>query len=311
MARNPHIEKFSSAGFCLLTCMLIGLTQAEAQVRGLYPLGISATNSGVTPEPGFSFSSYLAIYTRNKLKGPHGEVTATGEQSVTMDLNTLGWVSKKEILGGAKFSMLASIPVANNSLTNDLTGPISGGSGLADSFYQPFILGWNKKRIAVRTTYGFLAPTGSYKLGANDNVGSGYWTHIVSSGQTFFLTKNKATTLSTFQMYEWHTTQKGTNIHPGQTMNLDYSLMQAIAIRDKIRLQFGLVGYNQWQTTDKTGPTITLEQSKAHYRANALGFATNLNLPAKVNVGFKYFQEFGNINTFQGYSVQAVAGIRF
>jgi len=311
MARNPHIEKISSAGFCLLTCMLIGLTQAEAQVRGLYPLGISATNSGVTPEPGFSFSSYLAIYTRNKLKGPHGEVTATGEQSVTMDLNTLGWVSKKEILGGAKFSMLASIPVANNSLTNDLTGPISGGSGLADSFYQPFILGWNKKRIAVRTTYGFLAPTGSYKLGANDNVGSGYWTHIVSSGQTFFLTKNKATTLSTFQMYEWHTTQKGTNIHPGQTMNLDYSLMQAIAIRDKIRLQFGLVGYNQWQTTDKTGPTISLEQSKAHYSANALGFATNLNLPAKVNVGFKYFQEFGNINTFQGYSVQAVAGIRF
>ena len=311
MARNPHIEKISSAGFCLLACMLIGLTQAEAQVRGLYPLGISATNSGVTPEPGFSFSSYLAIYTRNKLKGPHGEVTATGEQSVTMDLNTLGWVSKKEILGGAKFSMLASIPVANNSLTNDLTGPISGGSGLADSFYQPFILGWNKKRIAVRTTYGFLAPTGSYKLGANDNVGSGYWTHIVSSGQTFFLTKNKATTLSTFQMYEWHTTQKGTNIHPGQTMNLDYSLMQAIAIRDKIRLQFGLVGYNQWQTTDKTGPTITLEQSKARYRANALGFATNLNLPAKVNVGFKYFQEFGNINTFQGYSVQAVAGIRF
>jgi len=291
--------------------MLIGLTQTEAQVRGLYPLGISATNSGVTPEPGFSFSSYLAIYTRNKLKGPHGEVTATGEQSVTMDLNTLGWVSKKEILGGAKFSMLASIPVANNSLTNDLTGPISGGSGLADSFYQPFILGWNKKRIAVRTTYGFLAPTGSYKLGANDNVGSGYWTHIVSSGQTFFLTKNKATTLSTFQMYEWHTTQKGTNIHPGQTMNLDYSLMQWLPLNERVRLQFGLVGYNQWQTTDKTGPTITLEQAKAHYKVNALGFAANLNLPAKVSVGFKYFKEFSNRSTFEGYSVQLFGGIKF
>jgi len=292
MATHPNIRKICFAGFYFLMCVLIELTQADAQVRGLYPLGISATNSGVTHEPGFSFSSYLAIYTRNKLKGPNGEVTATGKQSVVMDLNTLAWVSKKEILGGAHFSMMASIPVANNSLTNDLTGPISGGSGLADSFYQPFVLGWNKKRIAVRTTYGFLAPTGSYKLGANDNVGSGYWTHIVSSGQTFFLTKNKATTLSTFQMYEWHTTQKGTNIHPGQTMNLDYSLMQAIPIREKIRLQIGLVGYNTWQTTDKTGPTITLEQSKAHYEANALGFATNLNLPAKVNVGFKYFQEF-------------------
>jgi hypothetical protein len=311
MARNPNFEKLWPAGFYLFTCMLLGLTQAEAQVRGLYPLGISATNSGVTPEPGFSFSSYLAIYTRNKFKGPNGEVTATGRQSVVMDLNTLAWVSKKQILGGAHFSMMASIPVANNSLTNDLTGPISRGSGLADSFYQPFVLGWNKKRFAIRTTYGFLAPTGSYKLGASDNVGSGYWTHIVSSGQTFFLTKNKATTLSTFQMYEWHTTQKGTNIHPGQTMNLDYSLMQAMPIRKSISLQVGLVGYNTWQTTDKTGPTITPEQSKAYYQANSLGFATNLTLPAKVNVGFKYFREFGNRNTFQGYSVQAVAGIRF
>ena len=311
MAGNPSIKKIWSAGFSVFVWVMFGLTHVEAQVRGLYPLGISATNSGVTAPPGFSFSTYLAVYTRSKFKGPNGEVTATGRQSVLMDLNTLAWVSKKKILGGANFSAMASIPVANNSLTNDLTGPVSGGAGLADSFYQPFILGWNKKRIAVRTTYGFLAPTGSYTLGANNNVGSGYWTHIVSSGQTFFLTKSKATTISTFQMYEWHTEQKGTKIHPGQTMNIDYSVMHAIPIREKIRLQIGMVGYNTWQTTDKTGPTITPEQSKAYYQANALGFATNLSLPAKGNIGFKYFQEFGNRNTFQGYSIQAVAGFRF
>ena len=109
------MEKLWSAGFCVLACLIIGLTQVEAQVRGLYPLGISATNSGVTPEPGFSFSSYLAIYTRNKLKGPNGEVTATGKQSVVMDLNTLAWVSKKKILGGAHFSMLASIAFSARS----------------------------------------------------------------------------------------------------------------------------------------------------------------------------------------------------
>src|SRR5436190_5821089 len=253
MARNPNLERISSAGSCIFACLFIGLIQAEAQVRGLYPLGISATNSGVTPDPGFSLSSYLAIYTRNKLKDAHGHVTATGRQSVVMDLNSLGWVGKKLILGGARFSMIATIPVANNSLTNDLTGPVSGGSGLADSFYQPFILGWNKQRFAIRTTYGFLAPTGSFTVGANDNVGSGYWTHIVSSGQTVYLTKSKKTNFSTFQMYEWHTTQRGTNIHPGQTLSLDYSLMHSVNARDILRLQFGLVGYNQWQTTDKTG----------------------------------------------------------
>jgi len=311
MQRRPNTERIRSAGLFILAYALIGLAHAGAQVRGVYPLGISATNSGVTPAPGFSVSSYLAIYTRNKFRGAHGEILATGKQSVNMDLNTLSWVSKKEMLGGARFSMTATIPIANNSLTNDLTGPVSGGGGLADSYYQPFILGWNKERFAVRAVYGFLAPTGSYKVGANDNVGSGYWTHVLSSGQTFFLTKSKSTSLSTFQMYEWHTTQKGTNIHPGQTMNLDYSLMHWLPLSEKVRLQLGLVGYNQWQTTDKTGPTITLEQAKARYKVNALGFAANLNLPAKVSVGFKYFKEFSNRSTFEGYSVQLFGGIKF
>src|SRR5688500_9441205 len=157
-------------------CALVLAAPARAQNRGVYPLGMSATNSGVTPEPGFSYVNQLLIYSRDKSKGPNGEVLATGSNSVVMDMNTLAWVSKKKILG-AKFSMTATLPVARNSLTSDFTGPVSGGAGFADSYYQPFILGWEKERVAVRAVYGFLAPTGSFKAGANDNVGSGYWTH--------------------------------------------------------------------------------------------------------------------------------------
>jgi hypothetical protein len=311
MARNLNYERIWSAGLYIVACALIGLTQAQAQVRGVYPLGMSATNSGVTPEPGFSYSNFLGIYTRNKFKGPQGEILATGNQSVVMDMNSLIWVSRKEILSGAKFSMSATLPIANNSLTSDITGRISGGGGFADSYYQPFILGWQKKRVAIRAVYGFLAPTGSFNVGANNNVGSGYWTHALSSGQTFFLTKNRTTTVSAFQMYEIHTTQESTKIHPGQTLNLDFSLMRSIALHGDRRLQVGLVGYNQWQTTDKTGPAITLEQAKAHYQVNALGFASSVNLLAKVNIGFKYFEEFSNRSTFQGYSVQISGSIKF
>jgi hypothetical protein len=309
MVRCLNLERIWSVGLCIVACTFIGLTQAQAQVRGVYPLGMSATNSGVTPQPGFTYSNFLGIYARDQFRGPRGEVLATGSQSVVMDMNSIIWVSRKEMLGGARFSMSATLPVANNSLTSDITGPVSGGGGFADSYYQPFILGWRKERVAVRAVYGFLAPTGSFKVGANDNVGSGYWTHAFSSGQTFFLTKN--TSISTFQMYEVHTKQKGTDIHPGQTMNLDYSLMQSLPLRGETRLQVGLVGYNQWQTTDKTGPTITPEQAKAHYRVNALGFGSSVNLPAKVNIGFKYFKEFSNRSTFQGYSVQLSGSISF
>src|SRR5688572_4115535 len=214
-------------GAGLFILPLVGLSwglllerQVRAQNRGVYPLGMSATNSGVTPEPGLTYANQLLIYSRDKSKGPNGEVLGTGSNAVVMDMNTLAWVSKKKILG-AKFSMTATIPIAKNSLTSDVAGSISGGGGLADSYYQPFILGWSESRFAIRAVYGFLAPTGRYRNGANDNVGSGYWTHAFSSGQTFYLTKNKATSISAFQMYEVHTTQQHTGIHPGDTLDLD------------------------------------------------------------------------------------------
>lgn len=295
----------------ILAYVLIAVSQIQAQVRGVYPAGMSATNSGVTPRSGFTYSNLLAIYARDQFRGAKGEILATGKQSVVMDLNSIIWVSKQEFLSGAKFSVSATLPVANNSLTSDVVGRISGAKGFADSYYQPFILGWNKKRVAMRAVYGFLAPTGRFEPNAEDNIGSGYWTHAVSSGQTVWLTQNKRTAVSAFQMYEFHTTQEGTEIRPGQTLNLDFSLTHSIPLRRSISLQVGMVGYNQWQTTDKSGPTITPEQAAAHYRVNALGFAANLNMPARVSVGVKYFKEFRNRSTFQGHSLQFAGAISF
>jgi hypothetical protein len=113
--------------------------------------------------------------------------------------------------------------------------------------------------------YGFLAPTGRFNVGANDNVGSGYWTHALSSGQTFYLSKDRATSISTFQMYEFHTTQHGTGNPSRRDLSLDYSVTHTIPVRP-VRLQVGLVGYNQFQTTDKSGPGITPEQASAPIR---------------------------------------------
>ena len=293
---------------------VVVLTPVQAQVRGVYPVGMSATNAGVTPEPGITYSNLFIFFSRDEERGSHGEILATGQNSILMDMNSFVWVSKKEMagLGGAVFSASATLPIANNSLTSDVNGPLSGGGGFADSYYQPFILGWRKQRVAIRAIYGFLAPTGRFSAGANTNVGSGYWTSVVSSGQTIYLNQNKATALSVFQMYEFHGTQQGTMVHPGQTFNLDYSLTHTFPLQRRVRLQFGLVGYGQWQTTDKHGPNITLAQAAAHYKVNALGFAANALLPEqKVSVGIKYFHEFECRSTFQGYTLQISAAITF
>lgn len=278
----------------------------------MYPVGMNATNAGVTPESGFTYSNLFIFNARDESKGSDGEVVATGSNGVMIDLNTFVWVSRGTMLGGAKLSATASPLVSNSSLASDTAGQLSAGGGFGDFFVQPLILGWQKDRIAFRTAYGELAPTGRFKAGASDNVGSGYWTHAPSSGTTLYLDNGKTTTISAFVMYEFHTVQKGTDIHPGQNADLDYSVAHTISINEETRLQLALVGYGQWQTTAKTGPGITAADSSARYKVNALGFASNVSLPArKTSLGLKCFKEFSNTSTYQGYTLQISGAVTF
>jgi hypothetical protein len=284
---------------------------ALAQNRGVYPLGLSAINSGVSAEPGLTYNNSFLFYSRSEQKGSGGEVLATGQQSVLLDMNTVLWASTQQIaaLGGARFSSAVTIPIANNSLSSSGQGAISGGGGLGDFYFQPVILGWRMERVDIRGIVGFLAPTGKFEAGATDNVGNGYWTPVLAAGQTFYLSDDKATTLSAFEMYEFHGTQSGTHIHPGETLDLDYSLMRAFTFAES-RLQLGLIGYGAWQTTAKTGPNMTPEQEAQRYRVNAIGAGLNYALPARrVTLSFKYFDEFSNQWTYQGYSLQISAGV--
>ena len=207
----------------------------------------------------------------------------------------------------------ATLPFAGNDFTTDIHGNISGGSGFADSYYVPFILGWNKERISVRLLYGFLAPTGRYAANASNNVGSRYWTHAISSGQTVLLSSDKKWALSTFEMYEFHTVQEGTQTHPGQTLDLDYSFGRNFTFpNSSFPLLVGLTGYEARQTTAHSGPAITPELAADRYAINAIGVASQFAFPNQpVNLGFKYFDEFANRSSFQGYSLQFTAVVNF
>jgi hypothetical protein len=272
---------------------------------------MSAINSGVLPETTFTYSNQFLLYTRDQAKDNEGHtLPVKGNQSVILDMNTIGWVSEERILG-ARYSASATLPFSKNDLTSDLEGNLSAGRGFADSYYLPVILGWSWARAAVRAMYGFLAPTGRFRVGENDNVGSGYWTHALSSGQTFYLAEKKRLSLSVFEMYEFHTTQEGTGIHPGETFDLDYSLLYLLAHTRRFQLQAGPAGYEQRQTTARTGPGISPSVSAERYAVNSLGFAVLGVFPKRTSVGIKYFKEFADRATFQGNSLQVVASIGF
>ena len=286
----------------MVLCVPVGA--ARAQNRGVYPLGMSAINSGITPASGLTYANQLLLYARDRAKDDAGNTVASGSNTVVMDMNTLTWVGDLRVLG-SRLSMSATIPVAKNSLTSDLNGPISGGSGLADSYWLPVILGWSHRTCQVRAMYGFLAPTGRFEAGASDNVGSGYWTHTLSSGQTWRPTGVSWLSASAFEMVEFHTRQKGTGVAPGETFDLDWSVMGVLGGNETWRLQAGLAGYEAWQLTMKTGPDVTPAELDDRYAINAIGFALAASFPKhRASAGFKYFSEFANRSTYEGWSVQ-------
>ena len=122
----------------LVGALVASVVPGQAQVRGVYPLGMNATNSGVTPGAGFTYANALLFYSRDQVRGRNGEVLATGRQYVLMDLNTLVWVSDKKLwfLGGAVPSASATLPVANNFQgvrePVDLPGLLAAACGRAE-----------------------------------------------------------------------------------------------------------------------------------------------------------------------------------
>ncbi len=304
--------KIVLVGVLLLAGSGLCLGQALPPVRGVYTPGFNATNSGVTPEPGLSYANFFMDYSFNQFRSAGGAIVAHNNAAVFIDTNALEWVSEKKILG-ANYTLAALLPFSNSSISSPTLGAIGGGGGFSDSFYQPLGLGWHFKRADIKVAYGFFAPTGRFTAGATDNTGTGYWTNSLIAGETVYLTENRATSVSAYQLYEFHTTQQGTNIRPGQTFNLDYSLMQILPLQRDMHtlLQFGLVGYGQWQTSNNRGPGVD-PANPAHYRVNAIGGAANVIMPVKkTSVGFKLFKEFANSSTVQGYSLHIVGSITF
>ena len=309
----------TTPGLLLGLALLAGAAPVQAQypppTRGQYTPGMSATNSGTLPGAGLSFANYFLFYSFDQLKDADGNaVTAvSGDAAVAIDVALLEWVSTKKLLGGT-YAAAVGVPFATSALSGANLGSLGGAGGVSNLYVQPLLLGWKLTRADLTAGYAFFAPTGKFTAGASDNVGTGYWTNAITAGQTIYLTKNKGTTLSAFEMYEFHGKQDGSDLTPGNTFDIDYSLMQFLPLNKEMTtlLQVGLVGYGQYQTTDATQADGTPFVVPGRYSVNALGGALNVLLPKRgVIIGFKYFGEMGNSSTVQGYSIQLNGAVTF
>jgi len=165
-----------------------------------------------------------------------------------------------------------------------------------------------------------MIPTGRYSPGASNNVGSGYFGNHLLTGTTYYVTKNKGTSVNFFTDWEVHGSRQGTNNTyktPGQAFTDEWGVGQILPLKKDLSqlLQVGVVGYDQWQVTDNGGQIpvgstgLTLPASVLpHYSVHAIGGQLTYILPKKnFSLFFKGYNEYsasshtlGNTFTFGG-----------
>jgi hypothetical protein len=301
----------------VLTCMFLGgASSALAQQKGQYVPGQFGLNAGVIPDPGFTYANLALNYSASQLNGPNGNSIPgiNGTYSFWVDENIFYYVPQHKFLGGY-FMPYVALNYASGEVVASFTGTnlnaAGGGSGFADMYVQPLNMGWHLKRADVNVGYAFNAPTGRFTAGAPDNVGSGYWGNNITSGTTFYITKNKATSANLSTDWEIHGQKSGTNLTPGQAFTIEWGLGQVLPLKKDFSklLQFGLVGYDQWQVSNNGGTVtvagIPVPASRIpFYSVHAVGVQANFILPAKdLSAFFKYYDEYHALARPQGRTI--------
>jgi hypothetical protein len=310
----------------VLACILLGgASSALAQQKGQWVPGQFGLNAGVIPEPGITYANLALNYSSSRLNDSSGNrltQNVTGTYSFWVDENIFYFVPKQKFLGGY-FMPYVALNYANGELVANITGTSlgtgGGGSGFADMYVQPVNLGWHLKRADVDVGYAFSAPTGRYTAGASDNVGSGYWGNNITSGTTYYITKNKATTANLATDWEVHgqrqtaSTPSGqfSEKTPGQAFTDEWGIGQVLPLKKDFSrlLQLGLVGYDQWQVSSNGGTVIVAgiplnASAIPYYSVHGIGFQSDFVMPAKdLAAFFKYYDEYSAKARPQGRTI--------
>jgi hypothetical protein len=88
------MNKIKARSVGIVTTLCVGaITPALAHQRGQYQPGIFAVNSGVQPQPGFSYANVFYDNSSDRLKGSNGQgIPVNGQFAIFVDNNVVLYV---------------------------------------------------------------------------------------------------------------------------------------------------------------------------------------------------------------------------
>ncbi len=296
---------------CLLLLGIVSLP-AMAQERGQYLPGFGGLNSGIQAPEGITYANYFIWYPATKFKDQDGDTAPIDfDLDLLVDFNLLAYTTKAKFLG-AKVGMAVGLPIVNTpvSLSNFDLG--ISPTGIGDIYVEPINLGWTRKKADLKLAYGFVAPTG--KFGApSDTTTTDYWGHEITVASTIYLDKNKLTQFSVNTNWEFHQKKRHEDLKVGNNMTLEAGVGKIIVKNQgKQLIQFGAVGYAEFQMTNDSGTAVPALTADNKDRVFAIGPEFGVILPTKkFNFLVRVLPEFGARNRTQGVTWVFAVGKSF
>jgi hypothetical protein len=242
----------------LLKSMLgaVALTSSFAWAGGHYGPGNEGVAAASAPPPGTYYLGYLVNYKANSLQGAPGN----NSLNVTVLANRFAWISNTKVLG-ADYGAEVIVPVYGE-IKASLTGighASNSDRGVGDVYVGPLILSWHGSNWDAVGAAGVWVDSGHYD-GTNDaSVGKGFKSNMYTFGGVYHFDDKKTWSLSVLNRYE-------TNGSISSGPRSGYKAGDGFTTEWGVGKNFGgytlgVVGYQQKQLSDDSGPTSTTNRA--------------------------------------------------
>lgn len=323
------------------------LNSAHAASASHYTPGVLNIRDFFVPAPGLYGIVYNYFYTSDQFNDANGNAvnsitirpapgsSLTLKPSVNLDLYalspTLIWVAPCD-LGGLKYSAYIAPTFANSSIDAEISSLTDRGVnaststfGVGDLFVQPIWLGYTLKHWDFALGYGFYAPVGRYNTlttrlpivgpvttTSSDNIGLGFWTHQIQGAMACYPWTDQRMAVMGALTYQINSSKEGIDVTPGQHLTLNWGISQYLPLSndEKLLLEVGPAGYDDWQITDDSGSAA--RNPTVHQEVHALGGQVGLTyVPWNAALNFHAFYEYAATARVEGAAFDLSLAVKF
>lgn len=268
----------------LLTLLTICTDSPVSAEVGHYVPGLAGLKSAVTPPQGFYYANTTISYRFDRINDSQGKPEyLDGDFDILGNASSFIYMTGTKILGG-HFGLQVNVPFTNRAyLVDEEALDQVGQTGLSDIYVQPVNLGWGGDSNHLTVRYGFFAPTGRFRSDGLNNTGKGFWTHMFTVGNTYFLGDAKAWNVSGMFRYETHSKKEGVDLTAGDDLVLEWGIGRKLPSN----FELGMTGASTWQVTNEKGSMATPGKYSAHAIGGELQYAipkARLSLRFRANV---------------------------